>query len=789
MPGRNRREVRMRSSVWPSVVPVLFLSSLAAASPGAQALPADLMIRGIVLDAMRMPIPGAQVTATSTGDLATASAVTDQLGAFTLHVKPGQFIVRIHMDGFRDAEQRLTPALSDTPPPEFVLQVAGLREAVSVTAPAGYEVPAISTATRTPTPLLDVPQSVTVVTRELIQDQMMMSVGDVMRYVPGISVHQGENNRDQIIVRGNSSSADFFVDGVRDDVQYYRDLYNLERVEALKGPNAMIFGRGGAGGVVNRVSRAAGFGASRELTLQGGMFGNRRFTFGVNAPANTNVALRLDAMYENSDSFRNFVGLERYGLTPTATISPSADTKVTLRYEYLNDTRTADRGITSFQGQPADVDPGTFYGNPDLSDVRAGVNLASSTIEHRAGALLIRNQTLVGNYDRFYQNFVPGAVTADRRQVALTSYNNATARTNVFNQTDLTSTVFTGRIRHTLLAGAEFGHQVTDNFRNTGFFNDTVTSMLVPFENPTISTPVTYRQNATDADNHVTTNVAAVYGQDQVELTKNVQVVAGLRFDRFDLTYHNNRTGDTLSRPDNLVSPRAGIVFKPVAVVSVYGSYSVSYLPSSGDQFSSLTTITEQVKPEKFQNYEVGAKWDPSSTIALTTAVYRLDRTNTRSTDPNDPTRIVQTGSQRTSGYEFGVNGRITPLWSVAGGYSYQDAYVTSATIAAAAGAQVGQVPHHTVSLWNNYQVHPRLGAGLGILHRTDMFATIDNTVVLPGYTRFDAAAFFKLTRDVRLQVNVENLLDKAYFINADSNTNISPGFPRAVRLGLTAAF
>jgi catecholate siderophore receptor len=349
--------------------------------------------------------------------------------------------------------------------------------------------------------------------------------------------------------------------------------------------------------------------------------------------------------------------------------------------------------------------------------------------------------------------------------------------------------VSTGGIRHTLLAGAEFGHQLTDNFRNTGFFNNTVTSVLVPYSNPTISTPVTYRQGATDADNHLTTNVAAVYGQDQIELSRYVQVLAGVRFDRFDLTYHNNRNGDTLARPDNLVSPRAGVVFKPITPVSIYSSYSVSYLPSSGDQFSSLTTITEQVKPEQFRNYEVGAKWDATPGLSILTAIYRLNRTNTRSTDPNDPTRIVQTGSQRTNGYELGVNGRVTPLWNIAGGYTCQDAFVTSATTAAAAGAQVAQVPHHTVSLWNNYQVHPRLAAGLGVLYRSDMFATIDNTVNLPGYTRVDAAGFFALTHQVRLQVNVENLFDKAYYINADSNTNISPGFRRALRVGLTTSF
>ena len=533
-----------------------------------------------------------------------------------------------------------------------------------------------------------------------------------MRYVPGITAHQGENNRDQVIIRGNSSSADFFVNGVRDDVQYYRDIYNIDRVEALKGPNAMIFGRGGAGGVVNRVMKQAGFMPVREVSLQAGMYGNRRFTTDIDQPLSDKVAFRLNGMFEDSDSFRDAVGLKRYGITPTLTIVPSRQTTVTFRYEHLHDTRVADRGIPSFQGRPVDVDPATFYGDPRASDVRANVDLASATVEHHVGRVTIRNHTMFGDYDRFYQNFVPGAVTADQRQVSLSSYNNDTARRNLFNQTDLTYVTSTGPLRHTFLAGAEFGRQLTDNFRNTGFFNNTATALLVPYGAPTIATPVTFRQSATDADNHLRTNVAAAYAQDQVELSRHVQVLAGLRFDHFDLQYHNNRNGDTLTRPDDLVSPRVGIVVKPVAPLSVYSSYSVSYLPSSGDQFSSLTTITQQVEPEKFSNYEVGAKWDVRPSLSLTTAVYRLDRTNTRATDPNDPTRIVQTGSQRTNGYELGANGRMTPAWDIAGGYAYQDAFVTSATTAAQAGAQVGQVPHQTISLWNRYQFQPRVSAG-----------------------------------------------------------------------------
>jgi catecholate siderophore receptor len=730
------------------------------------------------------------VTAVADGQTSGPSTVTDQRGAFTLLLTPGPHTLSVAADGFEEQSQRVTALRAGRASREIVLQIAGVREAVTVSAPAGgYHVPAISSATKTPTALIDVPQSITIVTQELIKNQMMTSVGDVMRYVPGVTVHQGENNRDQVIMRGNSTSADFFIDGVRDDVQYYRDLYNLSRVEVLKGPNALTFGRGGAGGVVNRVVKEALFQPLHEVTLLGGMYGNKRFTTDLDQPLSDTVAIRLNGMFEDSGSFRTGVGLKRYGITPTLTFTPGSRTKIVASYEYLNDTRVADRGITSFQGRPVNVDPTTYYGNPADSHVAASVNVGHLTIEHHAAALTVRNHTSFANYDRWYQNYVPGAVSANQSQVALTAYNNATKRTNFFNQTDFTYVAATGAVRHTLLAGVEIGRQLTDNFRNTGLFNNTATSISVPFAATMTTTPVTFRQSATDANNHLRTNLAATYAQDQIELSRHVQVVAGLRFDRFDLQYHNNRNGDTLTRPDNLVSPRAGVVVKPVPALSVYGSYSVSYLPSSGDQFSSLTTVTQQVQPEKFNNYEVGVKWDARPGLALTTAVYRLDRTNTRSTDPNDPTRIVQTGSQRTYGYELGVSGQLAPAWSVAGGYAYQDAFVTSATTAAVAGAQVGQVPHHTFSLWNRYQFQPRISAGLGVLYRSDMFVAVDDTVTLPGYVRADGAVYFLLADRVRLQANVENLFDRKYYINADSNTNISPGFPRTLRVGLTTTF
>lgn len=744
---------------------------------------------GRVVDPVRAPIVGARITVVSEGGAASTSAISDGRGEFTLVLDPGRHTISAVAAGFVEASVTVTASGLGADSHEFLLQVEGVRETVNVNAPAGYQLPVVTSGTKTPMLLRDLPQAITVVTKELMRDQLMTSIADVVRYVPGVVAHQGENNRDQVIIRGNSSSADFFLDGVRDDVQYYRDLYNLERVEALKGSNAMIFGRGGGGGVINRVSKAAEFLPRHEFMLLAGSFNHKRVAADLDRALSRTVAVRLNAMYENSESFRHAVDLERYGINPTLTIASRAETRFTIGYEHFRDNRVADRGIPSFQGRPAAVDRATYFGNPSDSPVNARVDAVSAAVDHQAGNLNVRNRTLVGDYERRYQNYVPGAISADQSQVPLSVYNNDTQRLNVFNQTDLRYTAWTGGVGHTVLGGVEVGRQRTANLRNTGFFDNTTTSILAPYGAPTIRTPVTYRQSATDADNRLRATVAAVYGQDQIALSRFVQLIVGLRFDAFNLQYHNNRTGDDLERADRLLSPRAAIVIKPVLPLSLYGSYTVSHLPSSGDQFSSLTTITEQVKPEKFGNYELGAKWDLAPNLSLTTAVYRLDRTNTRSTDPNDPTRIVQTGRQRTNGFELGLNGRVTPLWQIAGGYAAQDAFVTSATTAARAGAQVAQVPHHTFSLWNTYQFHPRLGGGLGIVHRADMFASIDNTVVLPGYTDVDAAVYVALTWRLRLQANVENLFDRTYYVNADSNTNISPGFRRAIRIALSAAF
>jgi catecholate siderophore receptor len=784
-----------RSGLTYTIFLIIFsaVNSFAAGSPND---PVPAVIRGRVVDQTGSVVVGASVTATHPTTKVQLSFTSDQNGEFTFTLEPGDYLLAVKADGFNSLSKQLHVSTSDKEVIELSLEIASATANVTVTDGGDYQTATVY-STKLPTAARDLPQSLSIVGGQQIKDQLFSSIGEIARYQPGVTSGQGEGNRDQLVIRGQDTTADFYVNGVRDDVQYFRDLYNLERVETLRGPNALAFGRGGGGGVVNRVTKEAQFDPIYEFTLQGGSYGNRRGTFDVNRPIGEKVALRLDGMGEVSDSFRNFVGLRRYAINPMATITPDSKTRITLAYELFRDRRTADRGITSIDRRPADVPVSTFYGDPSQSKVWANVDMLSTGVERQLGGLVLRNRTLYGDYDKFYQNYVPGSVNGTGL-VSISAYNNHTPRKNLFNQTDLFYNLSTGIIKHSIVGGFEFGRQRSSNFRNTGFFNDTSTSVLAPYTDPLISTPITWRQSASDGDNRSNLSLAAAYIQDQVEITRYIKIIGGLRFDHFDLRFHNNRSNTDFRRIDQLVSPRLGVVVKPVEQLSLYASYSVSYLPAAGDQFSTLAANTETLKPEKFQNYELGVKWDIRPNLSFTSAVYRLDRTNTRANDPNRSGFFIQTGAQRANGFEATLSGIIWSNWTVSGSYAYQDAFISRTTSSALAGTHLGQVPRHSVSVWNKYQVVRQLGIGLGVIRRSDMFAALNNpdasptpllATVLPAYTRLDGAVFYSFNENWRLQANVENLLDSRYYQNAHNNTNISPGSPRAAKVALVVKF
>jgi catecholate siderophore receptor len=749
---------------------------------------ADSVLRGTVVDQSGRVIVGAEVRLRG-DDNFEREGVTNAKGEFRFdNVPAGQMSVVVWASSFAPVSVVATANESVR-----VMLDAKLAEEITVRAPRPVPTRS-STATRTDTPLRDVPQSVTVIDRKVIEQQAMRSVGDVVRYVPGVGVAQGEGNRDTAVFRGNSSTSDFFVDGVRDDVQYFRDLYNVERVEALKGPNAMIFGRGGVGGVLNRVTRQADWTPVRELTLQGGSWNDRRIAGDFGQMFGTSAAARVTGVFEDSDSYRAGARLNRYGINPTIAFAAGANTMIRAGFEHFRDERTADRGVSSFAGRPLATDASTFFGNADASTAKATVNILSTSLEHRFNSTVtLRSRVGSGDYDKFYQNVFPGAVDAAGRNVSISAYNNATRRRNLFSQTDVVISRQTGSFAHTILAGVELGQQVTDNFRNTGFFTTigaNVTSISAPLTNPTTSLPISFRQAASDADNHGTANVAGVYVQDQMTITPRLQAIAGLRYDNFGVDIRNNRTNATFRSRDGLVSPRIGLVYKPSEPLSLYTSYSLSYLPRAGEQLSSLNLSNQTLEPEEFRNYEVGMKWEFDKALEVSAAVYRLDRGNVAVAHPTDPSITLLVDGQRTEGFEASVAGNFTRAWSVVGAYAYQNGEITQSLSATAlAGARLAQLPKHTISLWNKYDLSPSWGLGLGVIHRGAIFAATDNAVTIPGFTRADAGVFWSLNERVRAQLNIENVFNAHYYASAHSNTNITPGSPRALSLSWVTRF
>jgi catecholate siderophore receptor len=651
------------------------------------------------------------------------------------------------------------------------------------------------TATRTDTEIKDVPQAITVISESQIEDQALRSIADLLTYVPGAMPGTGEGNRDQITLRGNNSTADFFVDGIRDDVQYFRDLYNADRVEILRGPNAMIFGRGGGGGIVNRVTKRSSLKPFREVSASADSEGGYRFTADVDQPLGDMAGLRVNGIYEDGESFRRGVELERYGINPVVGLLLGPDTRLDLSYEYFHDRRTADRGVPARSNRPLQGFDRIFFGDPRKSFSDAAVHIGSLGFEHRFGeGLTLRNRTLYGDYDKFYQNIYPTDLVETTNRVRLAAYNDTTRRKNLFSQSDLVWENRLGGIDQTLLIGFELGRQTGRNQRRNGLFQPTSGALVlsngatleVPLAGATVDANVLFTGGGNN--NRMEADVAAFYIQDQIRLSDTIEIVAGIRYDRFELDIDNLNNGRTFSRKDDLFSPRLGLILKPNDRLSLYASYSRSYLPSGGDQFSSLDLTSEALKPEKFDNYELGAKWEPVEGLLASVALYQLDRTNTRA-QGGTPGSVVLTGAQRSRGLEIGLERNISDHWQVSAGYSLQKSEITRTTSAAPEGREVPLVPRHQFSLWNRYDFTGKFGLGLGVVARTKAYASISNAVELPGYVRVDAAAFYEIADGIEAQVNVENLLGRDYFATAHNDNNIAPGAPTTIRGTLRFSF
>lgn len=654
--------------------------------------------------------------------------------------------------------------------------------------PDGYDIEKTRSATKTETPLIDVPQTVTVLSREQLDDQGVESLNDALRYVPGVVLGQGEGHRDQITLRGQSTTADFFLDGLRDDAQYYRSLYNIDRIEVLKGANALIFGRGGGGGVINRVSKAPEFDQSRT-DFAGGLdsFGGWSIATDLDQPLGESFAARLNATYEELANHRNFYDGHFIGLAPTLGWKLGEATRMVLAYEYVEDRRVTDRGVPSVGGKPLTGYDEVFFGDPAINRARVTAHIARARLDHDfSGSLTANFSAQFADYDKYYGNLYPRAA-ATASTVEFEGYENFTKRQNWSAQGNLVWKGETGDIGHQLLVGFEASDQDTDDSRAVSLFGPARTNRItVPLARTIVVPGAAFAPISRSSLSKV--RALSAYIQDQIDLGEVVKLVLGLRYDDFRITSTNRVNGFGASRSDGKWSPRAGLIIKPRENVSLYASYAKSFLPQSGDQFTVLDATTATLAPEEFRNIEAGVKWDLTERLAFTAAAFQIDRTKTRANDPVTGVAVL-TGESRTKGLELAVIGQVTQGLQVTLGYTLQDGEITSTTTTAPAGRTLAQVPRHQFSAWGRYDVTDRLGIALGAVRQSQQFATISNAVRLPGFTRIDAALFYKLSDAVQVQVNVENLTDTDYFPTAHTDNNISPGAPLNARLGIKLRF
>lgn len=661
---------------------------------------------------------------------------------------------------------------------------------VKGTAPQDYRAPDTSTATGTDSPTLDVPQSIQVIPRQLLLDQGAQSLADAVRNAPGVYVQQGEGNRDEFYLRGVKTKSDFFVDGLRDDTEYYRPLYNVAHVDVLQGPAAILFGRGGAGGVINLVTKQPVRESIRSFSIEAGSWGRKGGTLDVGGAAGRAGAFRLMAMGEDSGGFRGHYFLHRWAVNPKYRLQLGANTTLNLGVSYLDDRRMADRGIPSQDGRPAPVPRNEFFGAPDQNLAHSRVGAFDARLEHRFGdGLVLRNAFLVTENDRMYQNTYPGSPVDGRGLLKLKAYHHPTDRLSYLDRLELVADFATGAVSHELLAGSAFSWQRGHDSESLPGPSKTLPG-LYPVTDPVVA-PVAFPE--LDRNNRVIGRELGVFAEDQMSLGTHWKALLGVRWDRFTVDAHYLKPGVTPDRThhvDTDWSPRAGIIFKPVPNDSLYASVTRTFTPQGANiALSQKSPDTAGLAPEQATNYEIGNKLDlPGGKLSITAALFRLDLEDVAAKAADGSGALVNTGGQRNRGFELSMQGALTPKWSVVADYAHIDAVITRATKDAAEGARVGLVPRDQFSLWTRYALTPHWGIAAGVRAASRKYTSYDNDVVLPGFAEADAMAYYQ-NDDYRVQLNLDNLTDRHYYATASGDDQIMPGEPRSAMLSVSMDF
>lgn len=633
------------------------------------------------------------------------------------------------------------------------------------------EVGQASTATKGIMQLKDVPQIVNVVPKQVLREQTVTSMQGALQNVAGLSFSVGDGQRDQVMIRGFSAITDNYVDGIRDDALYFRDMSNVERIEVLKGPASVLYGRGSAGGLVNKINKKPMDESLREVSLIGGTTGQRRAEVDVNEKVAENVKIRLTGAVEDSDGYRDQAFLKRQAVAPSLQWDITDKTKLLIQADYLHDNRLADQGFPTdpITGKPVKTNPKTFYGalnGKEVGDVDTEISSQTISLDHEFndnlkyhGAVRHYNYSL----DRQYSVDSHQKLPAD--QIQLTQNKRLRNEDGVYVQQELSSLFNTGFLKHNTLIGAEYSKQHKDELvwskarQITNIFNPELENWAP------LDTSV-----AAETNNSNTFENYGIYLQDLMTVTDQLKVLVGLRYDNLSQDRNNKVKSQILNRTDNTYSPRIGVVYQPVSNISLYTSYNRSFQPLA-DSFV-LYKNSDDLSPTKTENVEVGAKWDVNDQLNVTFALFEMSQTNIQNQDPANPNQALLAGEQKTKGVELSLTGQLTDQLSVLAGYSYMDGKIEKSAIGLT-GNHSALTPNNTVNLWLKYQLNDHWYAAVGGRGESSRFSAPDNKNVLPGYAVVNAAVGYQSERyDVNLNLN--NLFDRDYFVSGHSGANDS---------------
>ncbi|HXR02726.1 MAG TPA: TonB-dependent siderophore receptor [Pseudomonas sp.] len=661
-------------------------------------------------------------------------------------------------------------------------------------------------------PLLDTARSITVVPQQVLKDTAAVSLQDALRTVPGITFGAGEGGNpqgDRPFIRGFDAQGDTYIDGVRDTGAQTREIFDIESIEVSKGPNSAMGGRGSAGGSLNLVTKMPKANDFTDGSFTYGTDQTRRYTLDVNRKFLDDAAFRLNLMsHEQNVAGRDAINYDRWGVAPSLTFGLGTENRLNLSYYHMQSDDLPDSGIPYGYASPTATahvhdkpDDGgnsnNFYGLKDRDFRKTRTDIATISFEHDFNEdMTLKNTFRHGNSGQDYILTQP-----DDSQRNVNRYGTVWRRANTrvsntdttTNQTDLFGSFQTLGLKNNYSTGIEltreksrvngytYSTSAMQNCSPTGIGNS-VSGNCTSLANPNPDDAY----GGTIARNYTTTETAAntrsIYAFDTIELTPQWLINGGVRYDSFDVTANSPTVH--ASSDNNFWNWQAGITYKPAENGSIYASFATSATPpgglvGEGSDGNPLTagTATSELEPETTKNYEIGTKWDLlNERLSLTAAVFRTEKENTRVLVSSGT--YQNAGKSRVDGFELSASGKITDKWQVFAGYSYLDSELVSSglvgrngAVTAGAASQDGNempnTPKNSASLWTTYQVLPKLTVGGGAFYVDDVWGDTGNTVYVPSYTRYDAMAAYKLTKNIDLQLNVQNLTDKTYYDKA----------------------